>query len=509
MDTDADGLTDIKETVEHKTNPNEADTDGDDSTDGDEVTAGTDPNDARDFPIIVFAPVIIASLETEFSKYGDAVTFKVESRSVLITYQWFKNGKPIDGAKANLLHLFDVGDSDMAVYTVEAYNQAGKVVSIPAVLKIVKAAPIISELPSRFDLVYEADETINLNPKIETEGPTTFQWKKDGKELKGESEPILIIHDVKAADTGDYTLEVTNLVGTTVSETMRVSVLDESKIGLHVENNFKQTLGIIDSSPAVGKDGTVCYTTIGVLGNLYAHQPNGVRKWAQSFDSPMRGSQAIDGNGIIYVLEDEGALHAVSLAITEDNTIIFGWIDGTVYAMKDKEFIWEFPIEDSFYSSPLIGPDGTVYIGSSIGNLYALNSANGETVWSKPLASGGLMHTRPAIDANGDIYFCTYSRKFYALNKDQELKWYFDTDQDIGSSAVIRGDGTVYFGADDGRFYALDTETGEPKWAYKINRNFQLSASATLGLDGAIYFSLTDNKFYAISRIGKKYGRFD
>ena len=552
VDTDADGLTDIKETMEHKTNPNVADTDGDglddgaeinkhktdplvadtdedESTDGDEVTAGTDPNDAKDFPIIVVAPVIIVSPDAVFSKYGDIVMFKVEARGVPIAYQWFKNGKPIDGAKDNLLHLFDVGDSDMAVYTVEVYNQAGKVVSFPAVLKIVKAAPIISELPSRFDLVYEADETIFLNPKIETEGPTTFQWNKDGKELPGESDPILIIHDVKDTDAGDYTLEATNLVGTTVSETMRVSVLDESKIGLHVENNFKQTLGIIDSSPAVGQDGTVYYTTIGVLGSLYAHQPNGVRKWVHPFDSPLRGSPAIDGNGTIYVLEDEGALHAVSPAgkklwqfdlpvefsdeprqyhnspaITEGNTVIFGWIDGTVYAVKDKELIWKFSIENSFYSSPSIGPDGTVYIGSSTGNLYAINPANGEPVWSKPFQAGGLIHTRPAIDANGDIYFGCYSHKFYALNKDQGVKWYFDTEQDIWSSAVIRGDGTVYFGADDGRFYALDTETGKPKWEYKINKNFQISASATLGLDGSIYFSLTDNKFYAISRIGKE-----
>ena len=130
--------------------------------------------------------------------------------------------------------------------------------------------------------------------------------------MPDETDPILIIEDVKDDDAGDYTVDATNLAGTTVSETMRVSVVDEAKIGLHVENNFQQTLGIIDSSPAVGQDGTVYYSTIGVLGSLYAHQPNGVRKWVKSFDSPLRGSPAIDGNGTIYVLEDAGALHAVS-----------------------------------------------------------------------------------------------------------------------------------------------------------------------------------------------------
>ena len=528
-DTDGDGLSDGLEVKRHKTDPLLVDTDEDESTDGEEVAAGTDANDPDDFPINVVAPVITASPDPVFAKYGDNVMFKVEARGVPIAYQWFKNGKPIDGAKANLLRLYDVGDDDIAVYTVEVSNQAGKVVSFPAVLKIVKAPPVFSEIPTRFDLVYEAGETIILDPKIKTDGPTTYQWDKDGNDLPNETDPILIIHDVKDEDAGDYTVDATNLAGTTVSETMRVAVVDESKIGLHVENNFQQTLGIIDSSPAVGQDGTVYYSTIGELGSLYAHQPNGVRKWVKSFDSPLRGSPAIDGNGIVYVLEDAGALHAVSPAgkklwqyelpvefgdepseyhnspaITEDNTVIFGWIDGTVYAVKDGQLIWKFTIEEPFYSSPSIGPDGTVYIGSSTGDLYAINPANGEPVWGKPFSSGGEMHTRPAIDANGDIYFGSYSGMFYALNPDRGVKWFFDTEQDIWSSAVIRGDGTVYFGGDDGKFYALDTETGLPKWEYKINTNFQKSTSAALGLDGSIYFSLTDNKFYAISRIGKE-----
>jgi outer membrane protein assembly factor BamB len=177
-------------------------------------------------------------------------------------------------------------------------------------------------------------------------------------------------------------------------------------------------------------------------GALHAVSPAGNKLW--QFDLPVE-------------FGDEPSEYHNSPAITEDNTIIFGWIDGTVYAVKDEQLIWKFTIEEPFYSSPSIGPDGTVYIGSSTGDLYAINPANGEPVWGKPFSSGGQMHTRPAIDANGDIYFGSYSHKFYALDKDRGVKWFFDTEYDIWSSAVIRGDGTVYFGADDGNFYALDT----------------------------------------------------
>jgi outer membrane protein assembly factor BamB len=237
---------------------------------------------------------------------------------------------------------------------------------------------------------------------------------------------------------------------------------------------------------------------------------------------------------VIYVLEDAGVLHAVadqggkgkklwsykltgedvdatgeyveygnSPAITEDGTIIFGWFDGNVYAVKEGELVWEFPTEDRVVSSPSIAPDGTIYIGTDEGFMYAIKP-NGVAAWSKPFATGGKIMARPAIDTEGNIYFGSFAGQFYALDSDKTPKWQFDTDQEIWTSAVIRADGTVCFGADDGYFYALDTESGDVKWTYKIQDNFQMSASAALGLDGSIYFSLYNNTFYAINRIGEE-----
>jgi uncharacterized repeat protein (TIGR03803 family) len=49
-DTDGDGLTDYDEIYLHRTDPLNSDTDGDGFTDGAEVAAGTDPNNATDYP---------------------------------------------------------------------------------------------------------------------------------------------------------------------------------------------------------------------------------------------------------------------------------------------------------------------------------------------------------------------------------------------------------------------------------------------------------------------------
>ena len=556
IDTDSDGLTDIAEVDVHKTNPTLADTDGDGLSDGDEVNkyntdpltadsdgdnfndneelvAGTDPNDNNNYPIKIEPPVITASPKSIYVKTKSEAVFEVQSTGNFISYQWFFNKTPLTGANSNVLLIQKISKEKEGTYTVEIWNDAGKD-SRDATLTLVEEPPVFTSIPDRFDLVYEKDETLILSPKVKSVGPTTFQWYKEGNKLEGKINLTLLIESVDYDDADNYKLVATNIFGTTTSENMRVSVVDETKIGQHVNNKFPKIQGLIDSSPAVGKDGSIYYATIGESGYLYRHKSNGDRKWGISFNSALRGSPAIDDNEVIYVLEDTGALHAIenqgstakklwryklkgdeidaegeyrefgnSPAITLDGTIIFGWFDRNVYAVKNGDLVWKFPTEGRILSSPSIALDGTIYIGDEDGNLYAIKS-DGTAAWPKPFSTGEQIITRPAIDSQGNIYFGSFSDKFYAIDSNRVPIWTFDTKQDIWSSAVIRADGTVYFGADNGYFYALSTETGEVKWTYRIKENWQRSSTAALGLDGSIYFTLWDDSFYSINRIGKK-----
>jgi outer membrane protein assembly factor BamB len=77
-----------------------------------------------------------------------------------------------------------------------------------------------------------------------------------------------------------------------------------------------------------------------------------------------------------------------SPAIGTDGTVYFGSDDHKVYALDGKTGAkkWEFVTGGGVDSSPIIGPDGTVYIGS--GKIYALNGKTGAKIWeSKPGAS--------------------------------------------------------------------------------------------------------------------------
>ncbi|MHB8841316.1 MAG: outer membrane protein assembly factor BamB family protein, partial [Candidatus Aquicultor sp.] len=110
--------------------------------------------------------------------------------------------------------------------------------------------------------------------------------------------------------------------------------------------------------------------------------------------------------------------------------------------------------------------DGIVYVGErsgSRGQMLAISLLTKQHLWA---AEGLIVDGAPAL-ANGRIYFGARDGKFYALDA--------KTGQNIWSisaapttSPVIFAD-RIYFGAANGDIYALNTATGEKLWS--INRS--------------------------------------
>ena len=63
--------------------------------------------------------------------------------------------------------------------------------------------------------------------------------------------------------------------------------------------------------------------------------------------------------------------------------------------IKPGTVLWEFETGGYVTSSPAVGPDGTVYVGSSDNKLYALNGKSGVKLWE--FRSGSQMLSSPAI----------------------------------------------------------------------------------------------------------------
>ena len=76
-------------------------------------------------------------------------------------------------------------------------------------------------------------------------------------------------------------------------------------------------------------------------------------------------------------------------------------------AQKPATVLWEFETGGSVFSSPAIGSDGTVYVGSSDNKLYAINGKSGVKLWefkTEGLETGGGVYSSPAIGPDGTVY---------------------------------------------------------------------------------------------------------
>jgi outer membrane protein assembly factor BamB len=184
-----------------------------------------------------------------------------------------------------------------------------------------------------------------------------------------------------------------------------------------------------------------------------------------------------------------------SPAIGTDGTIYVGSQDGYLYAVNSNSTLkWRFYTGGVVRSSPAIGGDGTIYVGSYSNLLFALNPADGSLKWS--YATHGDISSSPAIAADGTIIFGSFDDTIYALNPDSTLKWKYGTGQDVYSSPSIAADGTVYCGSNDDHLYAL-TPSGALKWRFETTRDIQ--GSPAVGADGTVYVGSRDGFLYAIN----------
>src|SRR4030042_243011 len=147
------------------------------------------------------------------------------------------------------------------------------------------------------------------------------------------------------------------------------------------------------------------------------------------------------GNYYMRGLSVEGAgPDNIPLAKSTDTKNVLGHVAG------GGELNWSFKAGGAIVSSPAIGDDGTIFVGSDDHFLYAISS-DGKLKWK--YETGDVITASPAIGSDGTIYVGSKDRQFYAINLDGTLKWVYPTVSLLVSSPAIGSDGTIYVGGPD------------------------------------------------------------
>lgn len=218
----------------------------------------------------------------------------------------------------------------------------------------------------------------------------------------------------------------------------------------------------------------------------------GELKWTYDSDAMfLHSSPVIGEDGTIYI-GDNGKLSGLDSSLNAVNP------DGTLK--------WKYTAEDIFRSDPAIAEDGTIYAASNDGRLYAINP-DGTLKWFYDTTQ--LIFSSPAIGRDGTIYFGSCDKKLHAVNPDGTLKWSFATGGSVSSSPAIAADDTIYAGSDDGILYALKPD-GTLKWSF--DPIGFIDADPVIGADGTIYFGSYDidedwnysGRIYAVSPDGEE-----
>jgi outer membrane protein assembly factor BamB len=190
-------------------------------------------------------------------------------------------------------------------------------------------------------------------------------------------------------------------------------------------------------------------------------------------------------------------------AISLEGTIYVGSDDGNLYAIdKGGKKKWQFPTGARIEGSPAINAFGTVHVGSVDQKIYAIN-ADGSKKWE--LLLNGAISSTPAIAGDGTVFVGDQNGNFYAITPGGQKKWEFRGRGDILSSPAVGADGSVYFGTGAGHMYALRSSDGMRLWEFPAQgRVGEIRSSPAISVDGTIYFGSFDTKVYALTKDGSK-----
>jgi outer membrane protein assembly factor BamB len=147
----------------------------------------------------------------------------------------------------------------------------------------------------------------------------------------------------------------------------------------------------IEVSPAVGPDGTVVVGTNDPY--QYGLSPTGQLRWRVRRQSQTYSSTAVtadglayygDNNGVVYVAKSAGGSPVVQYrgvhgvwaepVIDSAHNVYFGTQGGHIYGFGyGGTRLFDVNAHSAIDSYPALGADGTLYIGTEQGKLYAIN----------------------------------------------------------------------------------------------------------------------------------------
>jgi hypothetical protein len=192
-------------------------------------------------------PVIVSNVQDQVVCAGNAVTFNVGATGTGLTYQWYFNNSPITGAVGSsyTINPANFGNAgDYYVLISGACTTNNPVRSRTASLTVYENVVITRQPESAVVCV---DGTVILSVGASGTGfpgdGLRYQWYKDGQLIPSATENQFVISNAQFFASGNYSVTVTGVCGTVVSNDAIVVVNRRASAVLNEPRNKRVAVG--------------------------------------------------------------------------------------------------------------------------------------------------------------------------------------------------------------------------------------------------------------------------
>ncbi|MES2594212.1 MAG: immunoglobulin domain-containing protein [Verrucomicrobiota bacterium] len=179
----------------------------------------------RNFPEITSGPQdVTASAGGSFS-----LSIMVSSSS-LFTCQWRRDQIPIPLATETTFTRTNIQTTDTGYYDVVVTNLVGEAIGGPVFVQVFGGAPAIVRQPAPRSVA--TGSPVSFTVQATGAHELSYQWRKAGKPILGETNPILAIASSQKADAAAYSVVVSNAFGSITSDAVALTVAAANITGL-------------------------------------------------------------------------------------------------------------------------------------------------------------------------------------------------------------------------------------------------------------------------------------
>jgi outer membrane protein assembly factor BamB len=194
--------------------------------------------------------------------------------------------------------------------------------------------------------------------------------------------------------------------------------------------------------------------------------------------------------GKLFIIDVNAVVHAFAA-----DTGASLWTQGITQGDKNRP---------SRFGGGVSYDDGKVYATDGVGDVVALNAADGKEAWrAKP---GGPLRGSPTI-ANGVVYVLSQDNQIFALGEDDgKVQWAqsgtLETQGVFGVAAPAASQGSVVAGFSSGELSAYRYENGRVLWQDALSRTSATTSVSTLAdIDAAPV--IDQGRVYAVGQGGR------